>query len=103
MGLRIVKCASVALADLLKGSESGYRSNLPADLQVVGVLQSSMDQVCNTVSVVCRSAEWDEPMEGAAIPDVDAWFTVNPSPSVAAKETTMTHEIIVETTDTVKL
>ena len=75
MGLRLVTCSTRFLELILRGPNRPVESSLPSDLEVVGVIQTALDQESQRFSFVCRSAEWDQPVEGAAIPQIDATFT----------------------------
>jgi hypothetical protein len=76
-GLRIVKVTTFVMAEILKGARNPYTSTLPDDLEVVGVIQTPLDQETQTLDLICRSAEWDQPAEGAAIPTNEPIFTTH--------------------------
>jgi hypothetical protein len=76
-GLRIVKVTSFALAEIIKGGQCPYTSTIPEDMEIVGIIQTALDQRINVIELVCRSAEWDSPAKGAAIPNFQPVFTTH--------------------------
>jgi hypothetical protein len=75
-GLRIVEVTNVFFAEVLGGCERPFTTDLPADVEVVGIIESDMCKRNQTFQIICRSAEWDQPTEGAAIPVIMPTMTV---------------------------
>lgn len=70
----MVRCSRVYLERILRGQERAATTNAPADLEVVGVVQTELDHSHDTFALVCRSSEWEPTTEGAAIPQFELVF-----------------------------
>ena len=75
MGLRLVKATRFVLESMLRGELRAASSSAPVDLEVCGVLQSDLEKKHQEFTFVCRSSDWDCPVEGAAIPQETLVFT----------------------------
>jgi len=75
MGLRMIRVSNQCFAEILVGTP-GHTSNMPRDLEVMGCLQSDLDRREDCLMIIARSADWEDHKEGAAIPQIEAIFTL---------------------------
>jgi len=64
MGLRMIRVTNQLLSHIL------VTSGMPTDLEIVGCLQSPLDQRTNSTVLIGRSVYWEDVSEGAAIPEI---------------------------------
>ncbi len=80
-GLRIVRVTHIVFEAFLLGPQRVCTSDLPRDIEVVGLIQTPLDQRSEQFEIICRSTEWEPSAEGAAIPSISPTFHTQTAPA----------------------